>query len=589
MIKLLRYLRRKETIMAVLCILLVLGQVYFDLLLPDFMSDLTMLINTPGSEMADIWSTGLQMLCCTLAGTFLCILSGYLAARVAAGFSHAVRSKLFGHVLNFGKQEMQQFSVPSLVNRTTNDISQIQMFVSMGLTVLVRAPVMAIWAVCKILGKSWELSVVTAVVAIFLITASIIIVLIALPRFKLVQKLNDQINRVTRENLTGINVVHAFNAEDYQNEKFEGPNHQMMKTQMKNQRLFAILMPMMGLGMNGLSLCIYWLGALLLNNIPLTNFPGRLTMFSDIVVFSTYAGFVILSFMLLIMVFVMFPGAQVSAGRINEVLNTHANIKEGDKTQGSETGTVEFRNVSFSYPGTSEKQLSNISFKVNKGETIAFIGATGSGKTTLVSLIARLYDATAGTVLIDGVNVKKYTFDSLYNRIGFITQKAILFSGSINDNIRFGESTTAFTDDVVDEALDIAQATEFVQKQKLGKDHHIAQGGKNVSGGQKQRLSIARALARHPEILVFDDSFSALDYRTDAALRAALAENLEGTTCVIVAQRISTIRNADKIVVLEGGKAVGIGTHQELMASCDVYREIAMSQLSEDELADKEV
>ena len=311
MIKLLRYLRRKETIMAVLCILLVLGQVYFDLLLPDFMSDLTMLINTPGSEMADIWSTGLQMLCCTLAGTFLCILSGYLAARVAAGFSHAVRSKLFGHVLNLGKQEMQQFSVPSLVNRTTNDISQIQMFVSMGLTVLVRAPVMAIWAVCKILGKSWELSVVTAVVAIFLITASIIIVLIALPRFKLVQKLNDQINRVTRENLTGINVVHAFNAEDYQTGKFEGPNHQMMKTQMKNQRLFAILMPMMGLGMNGLSLCIYWLGALLLNNIPLTNVPGRLTMFSDIVVFSTYAGFVILSFMLLIMVFVIFPGAQV--------------------------------------------------------------------------------------------------------------------------------------------------------------------------------------------------------------------------------------------------------------------------------------
>ncbi len=588
MIKLLKNLRKKEIIMAIICVILVLGQVYFDLLLPDFMSDLTVLIKTPGSKMADIWQTGGKMLGCTLASAVLCIICGYLSAKVAAGFSFTIRSKLFFHVLDLGKQEMQEFSVPSLINRTTNDITQIQMFISMGLQILVRAPVMAVWAVFKILGKSWELSAVTAVFVAILTTASALIISRVIPRFRIVQKLTDQINRVARENLTGINVVHAFNAEEYQNNKFEVPNDKLMCTQMANQKLFAIFQPMMGLGMNGLALCIYWLGAVLLNNIALTDMAGRLTMFSNIVVFSTYATYVVMSFMMMIMIFMMFPAAQVSAVRINEVLKTKAAIKEGCINQGNEVGTVEFKDVSFAYPGTAEEQLSDISFKVNRGETIAFIGATGSGKTTLISLIARFFDATKGEVLIDGINIKDYSFEALYNKIGYITQKAVLFSGSIDENIRFGESASEPSEADIDQALSIAQATEFVENQEDGKNYRIAQSGKNVSGGQKQRLSIARALARKPEILIFDDSFSALDYRTDAALRSALAENLKDTTRVIVAQRISTIRHADKIVVLENGKSVGIGTHDELINNCDVYREIAMSQLSERELARKE-
>ncbi len=571
--------------MAVVCFALVVGQIYFDLLLPDFMSDLTVLIKTPGSEMADIWTTGLKMLGCTLASAILCIICGYLSAKVAAGFSYSVRSKLFCHVLHLGKQEMQDFSVPSLINRTTNDITQIQMLISMGLQTLVRAPIMAVWAVIKILGKSWELSLVTAAFVVILVTGSLLIICRVIPRFRVVQKLTDQINRVARENLTGINVVHAFNAEEYQNDKFEEPNDKLMQTQMKNQKLFAVFQPMMGLGMNGLSLCIYWLGAVLLNQISLTDVAGRLSMFSNIVVFGTYATYVVMSFMMMIMIFMMFPAAQVSAGRINEVLKAHPVVTEGDVTEGKESGTVEFKQVSFAYPGSAENELSDISFSVKKGETVAFIGATGSGKTTLISLIARFYDVTSGEVLVDGVNVKDYTFDALYNKVGYITQKAVLFSGSIEENILFGESWAPETGENVQEALAIAQATEFVSKLEDGTAHHIAQAGKNVSGGQKQRLSIARSLARKPEILIFDDSFSALDYRTDAALRSALAKNLGDTTCVIVAQRISTIRHADQIVVLDDGKAVGIGTHETLMQNCEVYREIAMSQLSEKELA----
>ena len=574
--------------MTAVCVVFILGQIYFDLTLPDYMSNLTLLIKTPGSEMSEIWSVGAKMLGCTLASAALCIACGYLSAKIAAGFSYSVRSRLFTHVLGLGKQEMQEFSVPSLINRTTNDITQIQMFVSMGLQTLVKAPVMAVWAVIKILGKSWELSLVTAVFVVVLATVSLAIIGRVLPRFRIVQKLTDLINRVARENLTGINVVHAFNAEDYQNEKFEGPNDRLMNTQMANQKLFAVFQPIMGLGMNGLSLTIYWLGAVLLNSIPAADTAGRLAMFSDVVVFSTYATYVVMSFMMMIMIFMMFPAAQVSAGRINEVLKTSTAVNEGKVSEGKEQGTVEFKNVSFSYPDSGEKQLTDISFKAGKGETVAFIGATGSGKTTLISLIARFFDATEGVVLVDGVNVRDYTFDTLYDKIGYITQKAVLFSGSIEENIKFGESSADRSDSEIDLAIETAQAKEIVEKRSEGKKYMIAQSGKNMSGGQKQRLSIARALARKPEILIFDDSFSALDYRTDAALRKALDKNLGDTTRIIVAQRISTIRGADKIIVLDDGKAVGMGTHKELMENCSVYREIALSQLSEQELAKKE-
>ena len=573
--------------MALICAVFILGQIYFDLRLPDYMTDLTVLIKSSGSEISKIWEIGLKMLGCTLASAALCIICGYLSSKVAAGFSYTIREKLFGHVLDLGQHEMQTFSVPSLVNRTTNDITQIQMLISMGLQALIKSPVMAVWAIIKILGKSWELSVITAGFVVVLCGTCLLIISSVIPRFRIVQKLTDKINRVTRENLTGINVVHAFNAEDYQNDKFEVTNDQLMQTQLKNQKLFSLFQPVMQLGMNGLSLCIYWVGAALINRIAVTEMAERLTTFSNVIVFSTYATYVVMSFMMLIMIFMLYPAAQVSASRINEVLKTRSEIQEGTITESKESGTVEFRNVSFSYPGAADEQISNISFKANQGETIAFIGATGSGKTTLISLVARFYDATDGEVLIDGVNVKDYAFEALYNKIGYVTQKAVLFSGSISENVTFGESAAEMTGEDVDRALAIAQAAEFVEKQPDGKEHHIAQAGKNVSGGQKQRLSIARALARKPEILIFDDSFSALDYRTDAKLRAGLASELKGTTCMIVAQRISTIRHADQIGVLDDGKAAGIGTHEELMKTCKIYQEIASSQLSADELSGK--
>lgn len=570
--------------MALLCAVLVLGQIYFDLALPDYMSDLTVLIKTPGSEMADIWNTGLQMLGCALASAVLCVICGYLAAKVAAGFSYAVREDVFNKVADFGQKEMLDFSVPSLINRTTNDITQIQMLVAMGLQILIKSPIMAVWAVIKIIGKSWELSVITAGFVVALLVMMLTILFVVLPRVKRVQKQTDDINRIARENLTGIHVVHAFNAEDYQNEKFEVANNRLMNTQLFNQRTFAILTPAMTLAMNALALVIYWVGAALVNEIAVTDMAARLTMFSNVVVFSTYATYVIMSFTMMVIILMFLPAAQVSAERINEVLNTHTQLHEGKETQGRETGTVEFRSVSFRYPSSAQNELTDISFTANKGETVAFIGATGSGKTTLVSLIARFYDATEGEVLVDGVNVKDYTFDALYNKLGYVTQKAVLFAGTIRDNVGFGESGQPATDDGIKEALELAQATEFVEKLPDGIQSEIAQDGANVSGGQKQRLSIARALARKPEILIFDDSFSALDYKTDRRLRAGLASQLKDTTCLIVAQRIGTIRHADRIIVLDEGRAVGIGTHDELMASCEVYREIAMSQLSAEEL-----
>lgn len=585
MIKLLKKMGKREVLMAVLCALLVLGQVYFDLTLPDYMTDLTMMLNTAGSETSDILNVGLKMLGCTLASAALAIVCGYLSAKTASGFSYTIREKLFNHVMDMGSEEMQDFSIPSLITRTTNDITQIQMIVSMGLQMIIKSPIMAVWAVIKILGKSWELSAVTAAFVVVICVFVLAVMATCIPRFRIVQKLTDKINRVARENLTGINVVHAFNAEKYQNDKFDVPSKDMMNTQLKNQRMFALMMPVMNIGMNGLTLAIYWLGAVLIQQIALTAVQDRITLFSNVVVFSTYATYVVMSFMMLVMIFMMLPAAQVSAERINEVLERDVNIKEGSVSEGREQGTVEFKNVSFRYPHASEDELSNISFKINKGQTLAIIGATGSGKTTLISLIPRFYDATEGEVLVDGVNVKNYKFDTLYDKLGYVTQKAVLFAGSVRENVFFGESATPETDEELKNAIELSQAEEFVDKLPDGTEHMISQMGRNVSGGQKQRLSIARALSRKPEILVFDDSFSALDYKTDAKLREGLNEKLKDTTKIIVAQRISTIRHADKIIVLDRGEAVGMGTHDELMKNCDVYKEIALSQLSAAELA----
>lgn len=585
MIKLLKKMGKREVLMAVLCALLVLGQVYFDLTLPDYMTDLTMMLNTAGSETSDILNVGLKMLGCTLASAALAIVCGYLSAKTASGFSYTIREKLFNHVMDMGSEEMQDFSIPSLITRTTNDITQIQMIVSMGLQMIIKSPIMAVWAVIKILGKSWELSAVTAAFVVVICVFVLAVMATCIPRFRIVQKLTDKINRVARENLTGINVVHAFNAEKYQNDKFDVPSKEMMNTQLKNQRMFALMMPVMNIGMNGLTLAIYWLGAVLIQQIALTAVQDRITFFSNVVVFSTYATYVVMSFMMLVMIFMMLPAAQVSAERINEVLERDVNIKEGSVSEGREQGTVEFKNVSFRYPHASEDELSNISFKINKGQTLAIIGATGSGKTTLISLIPRFYDATEGEVLVDGVNVKNYKFDTLYDKLGYVTQKAVLFAGSVRENVFFGESATPETDEELKNAIELSQAEEFVDKLPDGTEHMISQMGRNVSGGQKQRLSIARALSRKPEILVFDDSFSALDYKTDAKLREGLNEKLGDTTKIIVAQRISTIRHADKIIVLDRGEAVGMGTHEELMKNCDVYKEIALSQLSAAELA----
>ena len=570
--------------MAAACTVCILGQIYFDLTLPDYMSNLTVLIKTPGSTMNQILQTGAQMLGNTLASALLCVGSGFLTAKVAAGFSYSIRDAVFCKIADFGQQEMTAFSVPSLINRTTNDITQVQMFVSMGLQILIKAPVMAVWAVLKIVDRSQTLSAITAVfVAALLLMMGVVIGLVA-PRFRRVQKLTDRINLVARENLTGIRVVHAYNAESYQNEKFHRENETLMHTQLFNQRAFAFLMPGVTLAMNALSLVIYWVGASIVNSVPAADMAGRLASFSNIVVFGTYATYVVMTIMMMVMIVMFLPAAQVSAQRISEVLDAPISLREGGHTTSPETGTLEFRDVSFHYPGVEKNVLEHISFTAQKGQTVAFIGATGSGKTTLVGLAARFYDATEGEVLVDGVNVKDYSFDALYDRIGYVTQKAVLFSGDIRENVTFGESRGGTSDADVERALELSQAAEFVHKLPDGIHSPIAEGGSNVSGGQKQRLSIARALARRPEILVFDDSFSALDYRTDARLRAGLTKELGQTTRLIVAQRIGTIRDADQIIVLDEGRVVGRGTHRELMRTCPVYQEIARSQLSEKEL-----
>ena len=584
MLKLLHNLRRREWTMAAVCTVLILGQIYFDLSLPDYMSNLTVLIKTPGSTMSDILDTGLKMLGCTLASAVPCVICGYLTAKVAAGFSFSIWENIFHKIADFGQQEMMSFSVPSLINRTTNDITQVQMLVAIGLQILIKSPVMAVWAIIKIAGKSWTLSAITAGFVVALLVMMVVIIGVVVPRFRRVQKLTDHINLVARENLNGINVVHAYNAEDYQNAKFLKGNETLMRTQLFNQRAFAFLMPGVTLAMNALSLVIYWVGASIVNAIPAADAAERLSTFSNIVVFGTYATYVIMSIMMMVMIIMLSPAAQVSAQRINEVLETRDSLIQGTRADASETGTVEFRDVSFHYPSSNKNVLEHITFQARQGETVAFIGATGSGKTTLVSLAARFYDATEGQVLVDGVDVKDYTFDALYDRVGYMTQKAILFSGDVRGNVLFGASRGGDSDEDVRKALDLAQASEFVDKMPGGIHAPIAEGGTNVSGGQKQRLSIARALARRPEILVFDDSFSALDYRTDATLRAGLARELKDVTKLIVAQRIGTIRDADKIIVLDEGKMVGMGTHDELMRTCPVYQEIARSQLSQEEL-----
>lgn len=588
MITLLKKMRRREKIMALLCVLLVLGQVYFDLAMPDYMSDLTVMIQTPGSVQSEIWSVGGKMLGCALASMALAVIAGYFAAQTAAGFSYTVREEIFDKVSSFGKQEMNGFSVPSLIVRTTNDVTQIQMLIAMGLQILIKAPVMAVWAVIKIINKSWELSALTACFVVFLLSVMIVTLIVLLPRFRKVQRQTDDINRIAREDLNGISVIHAFNAEEYQNKKFSQANDALTNTQLFNQRTFAALMPLMSLGMSALSLGIYWLGASLIENIPVTDLMARIALSGDVVVFSTYATFVVMSLMMIVMIFMMLPAAQVSAVRINEILKTEPAVKEGEREEGTERGTLEFRNVSFQYPDSSHPVLKNISFQASRGETVAFIGATGSGKTTLVSLAARFFDATEGQVLLDGEDIREYSFKALYDKLGYVTQKAVLFSGSVEENVNFGESDAAVSEENTWEALNVSQAAEFVERmpEKLGEKIEI--GGGNLSGGQKQRISIARALARKPEILIFDDSFSALDYKTDAKLRRALEDEFHDTTKLIVAQRIGTIKNADKIVVLDHGRAVGLGRHEELLENCPVYREIALSQLSARELGDKE-
>lgn len=595
MIRLLKQMKAKDCWLAFVCVLLVAGQVFLDLKLPDYTKEITTLIGNESDVLRDYFAAGGKMLACAFGSAVLAVVVSYFAAMIAADFSFNIRDKVFSKVSDFSNGEIKKFSTASLITRTTNDITQIQMFVAMGLQVMIKAPIMAVWAICKIIGKSRQLSAVTASAVVVIITTIVTILLVLLPKFKIVQKQVDDVNRTTRENLTGLRVVRAFNAEKYQEDKFEKTNESLMKTQMFTMRGMAFLFPVMILVQSGLTLGIYWLGAYLINDISLplngtlrellNAFTSRVDMLGDVVTFNSYALYVVMSFVLLVAIFMILPRAQVSAKRINEVLDEEIAVKEGT-VSGTEDGkgTVEFKNVTFRYPDASENCLKNISFMVNPGETIAFIGATGSGKSTLVGLAARLYDTTEGTVFIDGRDVREYTFEELYSKMGYVPQKAVLFSDTIENNVAFGFCGHEIDRSDVEYAIKIAQAEEFVSKTENGLDSSIAQGGANVSGGQKQRLAIARAIARMPEILIFDDSFSALDYKTDRALRERIQNDLKGTTCMIVAQRIGTIRHADKIVVLDNGEAAGIGTHEELMKNCPVYKEIALSQLSQSEL-----
>ncbi len=584
MFKLLKNINKKQWFFIMISFVLIIGQVWLELKMPDYMSEITVLVQSEGSNMKDILINGGYMLACALGSLLSAIIVGYLVSNISATFSMKVRKKIFNKVENLSMHEVKQFSTSSLITRTTNDITQVQMLIAMGLQLMIKAPITAIWAITKILNKSTEWSIITAIAVAVLLTTIGIIMIIVLPKFKIVQKLTDNLNNVTRENLTGIRVVRAFNAEKYQEDKFESVNNSLTNQQLFNQKTFAILSPIMYLVMYFLTLSIYFVGASLIKETVLSN---KLTMFGDMIVFSTYAMQIIMSFLMLAMIFMMVPRASVSANRINEVLDTEESIKDGsiDKETTKEKGTVEFKNVSFKYPDAKEYLLRNISFKAEEGQTIAFIGSTGSGKSTLINLVPRFYDATEGEVLVDGINVKDYTQEFLRNKIGYVPQKAVMFDGTVNTNIAYGENgKPEVTEKQIKKAIEVAQGKEFVEKMDNKYDNHIASGGTNVSGGQKQRLAIARAIARDPEIYIFDDSFSALDYKTDATLRKALKEHTKKATSLIVAQRIGTIMNADKIIVLDNGKCVGMGTHKELLKSCKVYKQIALSQLSKEEL-----
>ena len=583
MLKLLKNLTKKEWLYAAFCVVLIVGQVWLELKIPDYMSEITVLVQTEGSKMNDILLNGGYMLLCALGSLIFAVGAGFFAASIASEFSKNTRKQIFDKVQNLDTDEIKSFQTSSLITRTTNDVTQIEMLIAMGLQLLVKAPITALWAISKILDKGWQWSAVTGVNVLILLGVIITLMIIVIPKFKIVQKLIDKINGLARENLTGIRVVRAFNAEEYQEEKFGKANDRLTNLQLSNQKKFAIMMPVMYLIMYGLTLSIYFIGAGLIQNSVLAD---KITVFGNMIVFSSYAMQVIMSFLMLAMIFMIIPRASVSARRINEVLDTKQKIVPGSFDGNTkEKGTVEFKNVSFKYPDADEYVLENISFKVNQGETIAFIGSTGSGKSTLINLVPRFYDATDGEVLIDGINVKEYKFEALNNKLGYVPQKAVMFAGTVNYNISYGDNGKEEPSQTkIKEAASVAQASEFIEKMDDKYETHIAQGGTNVSGGQKQRLAIARAIARDPEIYIFDDSFSALDYKTDAVLRKELKNYTKNATSLIVAQRIGTIMNADKIVVLDSGKCVGMGTHKELLKTCEVYKEIALSQLSKEEL-----
>ncbi|NMN02419.1 ABC transporter ATP-binding protein [Bifidobacterium panos] len=633
MLRIMRYLSKAEIGQMLIALVSIVGQIWLDLTLPDYMADITTLVETPGSAMRDIWIAGGKMLAISLGSVACAIITGYIAARVGASFSQRLRSLEFRKVESFGPAEMSRFSTASLITRSTNDITQIQMFITMGLMMIVKSPIMAVWAVCKIAGKGFEWTLATGIAVVVLMVAITVLMAMVMPKFKSMQRLTDNINLVARENLTGLRVVRAYNAEGYQEAKFSEANKALTDTQLFTNRAMAFMMPLMNTIMNGLMLAVYWIGASLIESAQMTD---KLTVFSDMVVFSSYSVQVIMSFLLMSMVFVLWPRADVSAQRVMEVIDTEPLIKDGNHEKGlpGQAGEIEFRDVSFTYPDSREAMLEGISFTAQRGETVAFIGSTGSGKSSLVNLVPRFYDATQGQVLVDGVDVRDYTLKALRGKIGYVSQQSFLFKGTIASNVSYGyqsggtdqqagASGTFGTSDTLDndvieiadtstragrkrekelleaqskrtlsagqmdevrKACEVAQATEFINRKEQGYEAHIAQGGSNVSGGQKQRLSIARAVYRHPEILIFDDSFSALDFKTDRAVRDALASEAKDSTKLIVAQRIGTIMNADLIVVLDRGKVVGQGKHRQLLDTCAVYRQIAESQLSEDEL-----
>ncbi|HIR40658.1 MAG TPA: ABC transporter ATP-binding protein [Candidatus Egerieicola pullicola] len=585
MLKLLKYLTKQDWGLAVLALVFIVAQVWLDLTMPDYMSQITTLVQTQGSAMSDILIAGGKMLACALGSFAASIIAAICAARIAANFSATLREKLFDQVQSFSMAEIGKFSTASLITRSTNDVMQVQMLIVMGLQVLLKAPIMAVWAICKIAGKSWQWTMSTGVAVAVLLVIVLVCIIVALPKFRQLQKLTDDINRVTRENLTGLNVIRAYNAEDYQEAKFEDANQQLTKTQLFANRTMAFLMPGIQMVMSGLTLAVYWIGAYLVENAQMAD---KLPIFSDMIVFSQYAMQVVMAFMMLVMIFIILPRASVAAKRILEVLDTRSSIQDGSVTQSQpgKKGEIEFRNVSFRYPDADGDVLQNITFTAHQGETVALIGATGCGKSTVINLIPRFYDVTQGQVLVDGVDVREYNQHALRDKIGYVSQKSILFSGTVKSNVAYGDSGKPSSEEDVIHAVRTAQAEEFVQKLPEEYDGYIAQGGSNLSGGQKQRLSIARAICRRPEIFIFDDSFSALDYKTDRILRQTLQQECGDSTRIMVAQRIGTIRDADKIIVLEDGKIAGMGKHEELMKSCPVYQQIALSQLSKEELAE---